>query len=100
MKDHPLQRWEYGRVVNQRKADLQRVYISGHMIQMVMQRANAKRDNRAKDMLWSSAIFGGQEQENGAKKNECTQKSADNQRFCCAENQDWKCSEEQRISYV
>lgn len=44
------------------------MYISGHMIQMVMQRANAKRDNRSKDMLWSSALFGGQEQENNALK--------------------------------
>lgn len=44
------------------------MYISGHMIQMVMQRENAKRDNRSKDMLWSSAIFGGQEQENDALK--------------------------------
>lgn len=38
------------------------------MIQMVMQRANAKRDNRSKDMLWSAALFGGQEQENDALK--------------------------------
>lgn len=45
------------------------------MIQMVMQRANAKRDNRAKDMLWSSAIFRGQEQENGALKKMSAHKS-------------------------
>lgn len=44
------------------------MYISGHMIQMVMRRANAKRDNRSKDMLWSSAIFGGQEEGNGTLK--------------------------------
>jgi hypothetical protein len=52
--------WESSKL--ERRADLQLVYISGHMIQMVMQGVNAKRDNRSKDMFWSSAIFGGQEE--------------------------------------
>lgn len=54
--------WESSKL--ERGADLQLVYTSGHMIQMVMQRVNAKRDNRSKDMLWRTAIFGGQEEEN------------------------------------
>lgn len=73
--------WESSKL--ERRADLQLVYISGHMIQMVMQGVNAKRDNRSKDMFWSSAIFGGQEEKKKwyFKRNECTQKSADNQGF-------------------